>query len=110
MAEWYETPAKSPVDVRSDALEKITDAMGKLWDAEADARTAYDDAYAKAWNEASDIAVSGRGKHVECQITEQKNALTRAESARKKGQQRWEAAHALLTAAMSNQRFVRENT
>lgn len=111
MSQWFEQ-AGSPVDVRSRALEDITDAMGKLWDAEADARTAYDDAYAAMWNLCLDVAASARSKHVDCQdaVVEAKNALTRAESARKKGHQRWEAAQALLTAAMSNQRFQREQS
>lgn len=98
----------------STRLEGATDAAADCFDDEAEAENDYLAAYSLAWAVATEdkVAISARSKHVDAQpeVTAAKQDWNRAIAARKRATGKVEELKNRMVAAMSHQRFVRDQT
>lgn len=104
----------SVVGELSRRMEDATDTAADAFDAEAEAENAYLAAYSVAWAVATEdkVAISARSKHVDAQpdVTAAKQEWNRAIAGRKRAAGKVEELRNRLMAAMSHQRFIREQT
>lgn len=104
-----DTRPSSPLESLSDALERATDRYAIACDEAAVAENDYLRAYAVAFT-TSEAAATVRPKTAECAAVEERAVWNIKVAAEKAARAKVEEVKHRLMAAMSHQRFVREQT
>jgi len=106
------SPFDGPLQQIADALEAATDSFVKACNKNAEAENAYLYAFRRAWLESDGVPATIRAKHVDQQVgvLEAKAEWNLADASQRGWRQKCDELTARLTAAMSWQRAVRNQT